>query len=79
MVLVIGTFIRKYISELPSRLIMNEILYPELLVGLCKDILLVRESKEFRLEEILVGKLFNVIRSPQKVIALTERPKLKRD
>jgi hypothetical protein len=76
-VLVIGRFIRGFISELPTRLLINEILYPERLLELCNDIFLVRESKDFRLEEILVGKLFYIFRSPQMVVRLTEQPKLK--
>ena len=78
-VFVIGRFIRGYISELPSQLLINEILYPEQLLGLCRDIFLVRESKDFRLEEILVGKLFYIFRSPDMVVRLTEEPKLKTD
>lgn len=77
MVLVIGRFIRGYISNLPTELLINEILYPERLLELCRDIFLVRESKDFTLEEILVGKLFYIFRSPQMVVRLTERPKLK--
>ena len=79
MVLVIGRFIRSYISSLPTQLLMNEILYPERLLELCKDIFLVRESKHFRLEEILVGKLFFIFRSPRMVVRLTEQAKLKTD
>lgn len=79
MVLVIGRFVRSYIASLPSNLIINEILHPELLLELCKDIFLVRESKNFRLEEILVGKLFYIFRSPRMIVKLTEEPKLKFD
>lgn len=79
MVLVIGRFIRSFISNLPSRLIIDEILYPEPLLKLCGDIFLLRESKEFRLEEIYVGKLFYIFRSPEKIVQLTEEPKLKRE
>lgn len=78
-VLVIGRFIRSYIASLPSLLIISEILYPEILLELCKDIFLVRESKEFRLEEILVGKLFYIFRSPEMIVKLTEEPKQKMD
>ena len=78
-VLVIGRFMRGYIAALPSQLLINEILYPEQLLSLCRDIFLVRESKEFRLEEILVGKLFYIMRSPAMVVKLTEEPKQKTD
>ena len=78
-VLVIGRFIRGYIANLPHVLIIDEILHPEPLLELCKDIFLVRESKRFRLEEILVGKLFYIFRSPEKIVQLTEEPKIKTD
>lgn len=75
----IGRFIRGFISDLPSRLIIDEILYPEPLLKLCDDIFFLRESKNFKLEEIYVGKLFYILRSPQKIIELTEEPKQKRE
>lgn len=78
-VLVIGRFIRSYIASLPGELLIKEILYPEQLLGLCNDIFLVRESKEFILEEVLVGKLFFIFRSPRMLIKLTEQPKEKAD
>ena len=78
-VLVVGRLIRGYISNLPSQLIVDEILNPDRLLKLCKDIFLVRESKEFRLEEMLVGKLFYIYRSPEKIVALTEDIKLKQE
>lgn len=78
-VLVIGRFLRGYLASLPNRLIIDEILYPDPLIKLCKDIFLVRENKEFHLEEILVGKLFSIFRSPQKIVMLTEEIKQKTD
>ena len=79
-VLVIGRFIRTYISALPTRLYIDEILNPDPLLKLCNDIFLVRECKEFQLEEILVGKLFYIFKSPDKVAKVTEmRPKVKTD
>ena len=60
---------------------MDEILNPEPLLKLCNDIFLVREYKEFRLEEMLVGKLFFIYRSPERIVKLTENTnyKLKED
>ncbi len=77
--LAIGRLIRGYISNLPSRLIIDEILYPEPLLKLCNDIYFLRESKNFKLEEIYVGKLFYIFRSPEKILELTEEPKMKAD
>lgn len=79
-VLVIGRFIRTYISDLPTRLYIDEILDPDPLLKLCNDIFLVRENKDFQMEEILVGKLFYIFKSPEKVAKVTgQRPKLKTD
>ena len=78
-VLVIGSFIRNYISQLPSRLLVDEIVNPDPLLQLCSDIFLVRENRHFRLEEILVGKLFFIFRSPERIIKLTEHAKPKQD
>ena len=74
-VLVIGRLIRSAISSLPSQLLLDEIVYPDPLIKLCKDIFTVREGKDFKLEEILVGKLFAILRSPARLIELTEKRK----
>ena len=79
MVLVIGSLIRGFIAALPSRLIVDEIWNPDPLLKLCSDIFLVRESKDFKLEEILVGKLFFIFRSPERLVNLTEGIKLKQE
>jgi len=78
-VLVIGKFMRGYITQLPSQLLVDEIVNPDPLLQLCSDIFLVRESKDFILEEILVGKLFFIFRSPERIIKLTENTKPKQD
>lgn len=79
-VLVIGRFIRTYISVLPTRLYIDEILNPDPLLKLCHDIYLVRESKDFQMEELLVGKLFYIFKSREKIAKVAgEIPKLKTD
>ena len=78
-VLVIGRLIRSAISSLPSQLLLDEIVNPDPLLKLCNDIFTVRESRDFKLEEILVGKLFAIFRSPERLIELTEKPKRKQD
>jgi len=79
-VLVIGRFIRTYVSDLPTRLYIEQMLNPNPLIKLCQDIFLVRETKDFKMEEILVGKLFYIFKSPDKVGKVTEgRPKIKTD
>ena len=79
MVLVVGRAIRGFIAGLPSQLIVDEIWNPDPLLKLCNDIFLVRESKDFKLEEILVGKLFFIFRSPERLVSLTEGTKLKQE
>ena len=78
-VLVIGRLIRGYISSLPSQLLIDEIVNPNPLLKLCKDIFTVREGKDFKLEEILVGKLFAIFRSPERLVQLTDNTKKKKD
>lgn len=79
-VFVIGRLIRAYISGLPLRLYIDEILNPDPLIKLCHDIDLVRECRDFALEEILVGKLFYIFASSKEIRRVTaEVPKLKRD
>ena len=78
-VLVIGRFVRGYISSLPQNLLVDAILNPDYLLTLYDDIILVREAKELRIEEVLVGKLFYIFRSPEKLVELTEDLKEKKD
>ena len=78
-VLVISRFVRGYINSLPLNLLVEEIPYPDPLLRLCDDIFTVREVKNFVMEEILVGRLIYIFRSPQELLQLTERPKAKFD
>ena len=78
-VLVISRFVRSYINSLPLNLLVEEIPYPDSLLKLCDDIFTVREAKNFVMEEILVGRLIYIFRSPQRLLQLTEIPKTKND
>ena len=78
-VLGIGKIIHSYAEGLTFSLIFDEILCPDVLWQLLEDIYLVRSGRKFDLEEILVGRLFAVIRSPESIIQLTEVEKPKRD
>ena len=71
-VLVIGRFIRTYVADLPYRLAVDEILNPDPLIRLCHDIFTVRERGDLKLEEILVGKLFYIFRSSERIVRITE-------
>ncbi len=73
--LVIGRFIRGYVSSLPQNLLIDQIAFPDPLLKLCDDIFFVREMKNLVLEEILVGKLYYIFRSPDRLISLTEKEK----
>lgn len=78
-VLVIGRFIRTYVADLPYQLAVNEILNPDPLIRLCDDIYTVRERGKLELEEILVGKLFYIFRSSERIVRITEDLKEKTD
>ncbi|XP_065913837.1 piezo-type mechanosensitive ion channel component 1-like isoform X3 [Dysidea avara] len=75
-VLVIGRALRSYVAGLPSRITFNEIPNPDSLLELCDDIFYVREDGNLQEEEILVGRLFFIFRSPTRLIQQT---KWKRD
>lgn len=78
-VLVISKFLRGYINSLALEIIIDEIPYPDCLLELCDDIFAVREAKDFVLEEILVGRLIYIFRSPERLLKITEIPKTKQD
>jgi hypothetical protein len=78
-VFVISKFIRSYINGLAFNLTVEEMLYPDRLLKLCDDIFTVREVKNFVLEEILVGHLIYIFRTPQRLLELSELPKEKPD
>ena len=60
------------LTDLPQNLLVDAILDPDYLLNLYDDIILVREAKELVMEEVLVGKLFYIFRSPKKLVELTE-------
>lgn len=51
-VLVVGRFIRGFISSQPLDVIVNEIPNPDYLLKICLDIYLVREARDFVLEQV---------------------------
>ena len=67
------------LTDLPQNLLVDAILNPDYLLNLYDDIILVREAKELVREEVLVGKLFYIFRSPKKLVELTEDLKKKQD
>ena len=79
MVLVISKFVRSYINGLALNLIVEDMLYPDRILRLCDDIFIVREAKKFVLEEILVGRLIYIFRTPSVLLEMTKLPKIKTD
>ena len=71
-VLVIGRAVRSNIAALPSKITFNEIPNPDSLLELCDDIFYVREDGNLQQEEILVGRLFFIFRSPARLIQQTK-------
>ena len=63
---------RSYVTAFPRELLVDGIINPDPLLELCGDINVARDARSFVLEEILVGKLFSIFRSPEKLLALTE-------
>ena len=78
-VLVISKFVRNYVNSLALDIMVDQIPYPDRLLELCDDIFNVREAKNFVLEEVLVGRLIYIFRSPQRLLEITEMPKTKLD
>ena len=80
-ILVIGRFIRVQTSGLTCDVMFNFLPYVDHIWALVKDIYLVREAGEYRLEEELFAKLMFLYRSPETLIDYTRYPpeKLKTD
>ena len=73
LVLVIGQFVRLWVQGLSFRIMFVELPNPDLLLKLCLDIYMVRESGELKLEEELFSQLIFLYRSPETLIKVTKR------
>ena len=72
-VLVISRFLRMYIQGLSYKIMYVELPDPQALLTLCQDIYMVRESREFRLEEELFAQLIFLYRSPETLFKVTKQ------
>ncbi|PAV90088.1 hypothetical protein WR25_25273 [Diploscapter pachys] len=75
LVIVVGRLIRGVFTNDPLSVIISEIPNPDHLLKICLDIYLVREAKDFLLEQDLFAKLIFLFRSPATLIKWT-RPKI---
>lgn len=60
-ILVIGRLIRGFISSQPLDVIVNEIPNPDYLLKICLDIYLVREARDFVLEQVFDNLWKNIL------------------
>uniref|UniRef100_A0A183FVK1 Piezo_RRas_bdg domain-containing protein n=1 Tax=Heligmosomoides polygyrus TaxID=6339 RepID=A0A183FVK1_HELPZ len=77
-VIVVGRLIRTLFTHSPTDVMVTEIPNPDFLLKICLDIYLVREAKDFFLEQDLFAKLIFLFRSPATLIQWT-RMKHKRE
>ncbi|KAH8312576.1 hypothetical protein KR044_011542, partial [Drosophila immigrans] len=70
-VYVVSRLIRSLIANNHRRIMFEDLPYVDRILRLCNDIYLVRETKEYRLEEDLYGKLLFLYRSPETLIKWT--------
>ncbi len=72
LVLVIGQFVRVAFLGSMSRIMFDELPHVDRIFKLCLSIYLVRESREWELEEELFSKLIFLYRSPETLILWTK-------
>ena len=70
-ILVVGRFLRMSSTGLIQNILYTHLPCVDRLMKLCKELYLVREAKEFRLEEELYAKLTFLFRSPEMLIKWT--------
>ncbi|OZC09943.1 hypothetical protein X798_03049 [Onchocerca flexuosa] len=70
-VMLVGRMIRGLVMNAGMEVMISEIPNPDHLLKICLDIYLVREAKDFILEQDLYGKLIFLFRSPESLIKWT--------
>ncbi|CAI4231889.1 unnamed protein product [Auanema sp. JU1783] len=78
LIILAGRVIRGLFTSSPMEVMISEIPNPDYLLKICLDIYLVREAKDFFLEQDLFAKLIFLFRSPATLIQWT-RYKVKND
>jgi len=71
LVLVVGKFMRMWTEDRAFHVMLDELPSPDYLLGLCKDIYISRERREWCLEEELFAKLLFLFRSPEMLIRMS--------
>lgn len=74
LVFVASRFLRGFFAEICFKIMFDDMPNVDRILQLCSDIYLVREAKEYALEEDLFAKLVFLFRSPETLIKWT-RPK----
>ena len=78
-ILLIGNVIRNALTGGFPMIMFTELPNVDRLLILCLDIYLVREALQLSLEEDLYAELMFLYRSPETLIKVTRRPKVKQD
>ena len=71
-VLVVGTYVRNFLSAQPEKIILTEMPHNEEVLDLCEGIKISRHSYDFKEEEKLYYILIEIMRSPEILILLTQ-------
>merc|ERR1739838_173726 len=72
-VLVAGRLFRTFYISLTETIMFRQLPTVDRIIGLCNDILLVRELGDFELEEDLFAKLIYLFRSPSTLLTFTKK------
>ncbi|XP_065226860.1 piezo-type mechanosensitive ion channel component isoform X3 [Planococcus citri] len=73
-VIVVGAYVKGYFTGTSTHIMFEDMPYVDRILQLCLDIFLVRERREFDLEEDLFAKLLFLYRSPETMIKWTRPP-----
>ena len=72
-VLAVGRFLRMAVSDLQYNIVFEDLPEPIDLITMCEDIFMAREDGDMKLERDLFNELIQLYRSPESLIAVTNR------